>query len=342
MTIGAVDVFCGVGGLTYGLQKAGLKVVAGIDSDISCDYAFSYNNNSLFLGRSIERIMSKEIIRLLNGYDIKVLVGCAPCQPFSRHQKDKQNRSKHKDWSLLYQFARLVREVKPDIVSIENVPQLKNEKVFTDFLKTLSDEHYFVDHRIIQSADYGIPQRRRRLILLASKKKPIYIIGKTHEKYRTVRDAIFGLPKIGAGEKNLSDRLHVTYALSEKNLKRIKHSIPGGTWRDWPEDLILNCHKKKSGSTYPSVYGRMSWDKISSTITTQFTCFGTGRFGHPIQDRALTLREGALLQTFPKTYLFVPDDKEVVKKVIARQIGNALPPRLGEILGISIQKHLKQ
>lgn len=340
MAIGAIDIFCGVGGLTYGLQKAGLKVVAGIDSDVSCEYAFSYNNNSLFLGSNIERIKSIEVIRLLNSFDVKVLVGCAPCQPFSRYQKDQQNRSKHKDWRLLYQFGRLVREVKPDIVSMENVPQLQNEKVFTDFLNTLSKEKYFVTYRIVQSADYGVPQMRRRLILLASKKKPIHIIGKTHEKYKTVRDAIFGLPEIGAGEENHNDRLHVAYGLSEKNLERIKHSIPGGSWHDWPEDLILNCHKKKSGNSYPSVYGRMSWDKIASTITTQFTSFGTGRFGHPVQNRALTLREGALLQTFPKTYSFTPDDKEVVKKVISRQIGNALPPRLGEVIGISIQKHL--
>ncbi len=340
MAVGAVDIFCGVGGLTCGLQKAGLKVAAGIDSDLSCDYAFSYNNNSLFIGSSIERVTSREVIRLLKGYDIKILVGCAPCQPFSKYQKNKQKRSDHKDWRLLYEFARMVRDVKPDIVSMENVPQLKNEQVFTDFLKTLTDEHYFVDYRVVQSADYGVPQMRRRLILLASKKKPIRIIGKTHDKYKTVRDVIFGLPKIGAGEDNHTDRLHVAYGLSEKNLERIKHSKPGGSWRDWPENLILDCHKKKSGNTYQSVYGRLSWDKISSTITTQFTCYGTGRFGHPEQDRALTLREGALLQTFPISYSFVPENKEVVKKVIARHIGNALPPRLGEVIGISILKHL--
>ena len=341
MATGVIDLFCGIGGLTCGLRKAGLRVVAGIDSDISCGYAFSSNNNSIFIGRSIEGICGREISRLLDGYDRKVLVGCAPCQPFSSYQKDKNNRAKHKDWRLLYHFARLVKIVKPDIVSIENVPQLKNEKVFFDFINILHNLHYFIDYKIIQATDYGVPQRRRRLILLASTIKPIHIIKKTHEEYVTVRDTIYCLPKIGAGEKNMDDPLHVAYALSKKNLERIKCSIPGGTWRDWPEDLVLKCHKKKSGSTYPSVYGRMSWDKVSPTITTQFTCYGTGRFGHPSQNRALTLREGALLQTFPKDYAFVPGNRDVIIKIVARQIGNALPPRLGEVIGISIQNHLK-
>jgi DNA (cytosine-5)-methyltransferase 1 len=340
MTIGVIDIFCGIGGLTFGLQKAGLKVVAGIDVDVSCEYAYTYNNETSFICRNIEKIRGADLKRMMDGYDIKVLVGCAPCQPFSQHQKDKQNREKHKDWRLLYQFARLISEVKPDIVSMENVPELENERVFEDFIKTLEDGHYFVNYQIVNAADYGVPQRRRRLILLASAFRPIQLIEKTHNKYVTVRDTIYGLPEVRAGERNTDDRLHVANALSETNLKRIRCSVPGGTWRDWPEELILDCHKGKAGKSYPSVYGRMSWDELSSTITTQFTCFGTGRFGHPCQDRALTLREGALIQTFPRTYSFVPEYKEVMIKVIARQIGNALPPRLGEVIGISIRRHL--
>ena len=341
MTIGAVDLFCGIGGLTFGLQKAGLDVVAGIDNDISCEYAFSSNNLSRFICRNIECIRGGDIAALLSGYEVKVLVGCAPCQPFSTHQKDKLHRSRHKNWSLLYQYARLIREVKPDIISMENVPELRNEKVFADFLDTLKTEKYFVDYRVVRASDYGVPQRRRRLILLASHFRPIHLIDRTYEKEVTVRDVIHDLSPIGAGEKNPSDRLHVALALSDKNIQRIKCSFPGGTWRDWPESLQLQCHKTEAGKTYRSVYGRMSWDELSPTITTQFTCFGTGRFGHPTQDRALTLREGALLQTFPETYSFVPDNKDVVVKVISRQIGNAMPPRLGEVIGLSILAHLK-
>lgn len=318
MKIKTVDLFCGVGGLTYGLQKAGIPVVAGIDIDQSCEYAYTHNNNCNFIGKSIEEVTGKEIKALLKGADIKILVGCAPCQPFSSHQKDKKNRAKHKDWRLLYEFARLVQEVRPDIVSMENVPELSKEKVFGDFVGTLKSEGYFVDYKVVNAADYGVPQRRKRLILLASRLKKIALIDATHEKYVTVREAIGNLPPIAAGEKNNADRLHVAPALSATNLERIYHSKPGGTWRDWPEELKLKCHKTEKGSSYASVYGRMEWDELSPTITTQFIGYGTGRFGHPEQDRALTIREGAILQSFPATYAFVRDDEEILMRKIAR------------------------
>ena len=145
MTIKAVDLFCGVGGLTYGLQKAGIPVVAGIDIDDSCEYAYTHNNNCTFIHKSVEDVTGKEIRALLRGADVKILVGCAPCQPFSSHQKDKQNRSKHKDWKLLYQFGRLVEETRPHIVSMENVPELEKEKVFKDFVSTLEGLNYIVN-----------------------------------------------------------------------------------------------------------------------------------------------------------------------------------------------------
>ena len=279
---------------------------------------------------------------MLRGYDVKILAGCAPCQPFSRHQKDKHNREKHKDWKLLYQFARLVKEAKPHIVSMENVPELEEEQVFKDFVKTLEDENYKVTYKVVNAADYGVPQRRKRLLLLASKRKKIKFIEPTHETVVTVREVIGDLPRIGAGEENNIDNLHIAPKLSEKNLERIRHSIPGGTWRDWPENLVLECHKKDTGKSYPSVYGRMQWDDVAPTITTQFTGYGTGRFGHPVQDRALTLREGAMLQTFPENYSFVPEGEEVVLKNVARHIGNAVPPRLGEVIGLSIKEHCKK
>lgn len=337
-----MDLFCGVGGLTYGLQKAGLKVVAGIDIDTSCEFAFTYNNKCKFIGRSVEGVSGSDIKKLLRGYDVKVLVGCAPCQPFSSHQKDKHNRSKHKDWKLLYEFARLIKEVKPHIVSMENVPELQNEEVFIDFVNVLNAEGFHVEYKIVDAANYGVPQHRRRLILLASKKKPIHILDKTHKEYVTVREAIYGLPPINAGERNEHDRLHIASSLSPINIKRIQASTPGGTWRDWPEELILPCHLAKTGKTYSSVYGRMSWNEPAATMTTQFNGYGTGRFGHPDQDRALTLREGAILQSFPPSYSFTSAQDEVVKKNIARHIGNAVPPRLGEIIGLSIQKHLQK
>ena len=159
MTIKAVDLFCGVGGLTYGLQKAGIPVVAGIDIDDSCEYAYTHNNNCTFIHKSVEDVTGKEIRALLRGADVKILVGCAPCQPFSSHQKDKQNRSKHKDWKLLYQFGRLVEETRPHIVSMENVPELEKEKVFKDFVSTLEGLNYIVNYQVVNVANYGVPQR---------------------------------------------------------------------------------------------------------------------------------------------------------------------------------------
>lgn len=339
MTYGVVDLFCGVGGLTCGLEKAGLDVVAGYDLDATCEYTYTYNNRAKFINKNVEEITGQEIKRQLRGYDVKVLAGCAPCQPFSSHQKDKKNRKKHKDWKLLYQFGRLVEEVNPHIVSMENVPELEFEQVFKDFVKTLERLKYKVTYKVVNAADYGVPQRRKRLLLLASKKKKIEFIEPTHSLPVTVRQVIGNLPPIEAGEQNNNDNLHITASLSKLNIERIKHSVPGGTWKDWPKSLLLECHKKASGRTYPSVYGRMRWDDVAPTITTQFTGYGTGRFGHPEQNRALTLREGAMLQTFPQEYSFVPQDEVVVLKNVARHIGNAVPPRLGEIIGLSIKAH---
>lgn len=342
MTFGVVDLFCGVGGLTCGLQKAGLNVVAGYDLDSKCEYPYTYNNHTLFINKNIEDVTGKEIKKKLRGFDIKVLAGCAPCQPFSSHQKNKKDRSKHKDWKLLYQFARLVKESTPHIVSMENVPELEKETVFNDFVAVLKSLNYNVTYKVVNAADYGVPQRRKRLLLLASRIKKINFIEPTHPVPVTVREAIGGLPPIGAGIQNGVDRLHITSALSPINLMRIQHSVPGGSWRDWPGNLVLKCHKKEKGQSYTSVYGRMKWDDVSPTITTQFTGYGTGRFGHPVQDRALTLREGAILQSFPIDYSFSLPDEKIIIKDISRQIGNAVPPRLGEIIGISILNHCKK
>ena len=341
-SIGIVDLFCGIGGLTNGLERVGLDVVAGFDLDESCAYAYTYNNKAEFISKNIEKISGKELKLLLRGYKIKVLVGCAPCQPFSRHQKDKKNRKKHKDWGLLYEFSRLVEEARPHIVSMENVPELSKEQVFCDFVAKLQALGYNVEYRIVNAADYGVPQRRKRLLLLASRIKTISFIPATHNKPVTVREAIGYLPTIEAGKSAACDRLHVSPSLTSINQKRIANSKPGGTWKDWPDELKLECHKKDSGKSYGSVYGRMIWDDVAPTITTQFTNYGTGRFGHPEQNRAITLREGAMLQTFPEDYRFVSEDEEVSIKCLSKHIGNAVPPRLGEIIGLSILKHTEK
>jgi DNA (cytosine-5)-methyltransferase 1 len=339
--IGIVDLFCGVGGLTHGFVLEGYDVVAGIDLDESCSYAYETNNNAEFIKRDIRKLKSEEIENLFSSKKIKVLVGCAPCQPFSRYSVKPSKRNN--DWNLVRSFAKIIEETKPDIVSMENVPQLQGHKVFKDFQKKLEKAGYKISWQIVYGPDYGLPQERERLILLASRLGEITLIEKTHtpENYRTVQNAIGDMPKLEAGQHNPIDHLHVASKLSKTNLARIKASKPGKTWRSWPMRLRLACHKKTSGKGYVSVYGRMEWNKPSPTITTQFYGYGSGRFGHPEQDRAISLREGALLQTFPENYVFAKGHDSIKIKTIGKHIGNAVPVVLGQVIAKSIKRHLE-
>jgi len=345
--IAAIDLFCGIGGLTHGLIKEGLNVVAGIDIDDTCKYAFESNNNSKFISKSVTNVSSKEIDDLFGTAKIKILVGCAPCQPFSSYTFKDPEKKDNEKWKLLYEFERLIIESKPDIVSMENVSQLinfKKEPVFDDFIKTLKDEGYYVHYEIVNCTEYGVPQNRKRLVLLASRLGTIDLIPKTHSKdeFVTVIDAIGELPPINDGEFHPDDRLHFARKLSPKNKLRIKATPYGGSWNDWPEDLKLECHKKDSGKSYSSVYGRMKWEEPSPTMTTHCVGYGNGRFGHPEQDRGISLREASILQSFPKNYKFFDENEEFSTVMVARQIGNAVPVRLGEIIAKSIKKHISE
>jgi DNA (cytosine-5)-methyltransferase 1 len=344
MKTSAIDLFCGIGGLSYGLKKAGISVVAGIDLDDTCQYAYEENVKADFLHRDITKVTGDELEAYFekDNADIRVLAGCAPCQPFSTHANKNKNKEKSDDWNLINQFKRLVVETQPAIVTMENVPNLANKQIFKDFVSFLKDNKYFVSYTNVYAPDYGIPQKRRRLVLLASMYGEINIIPPTHspENYVTLQDAIGDLPSVKAGEVSSVDPLHRSIKLKEINLKRIRASKPNGTWEDWEDDLKLACHKKKTGRTYKAVYGRMSWEEPASTITTQFHNYGTGRFGHPEQDRALTLREGALLQTFPPDYKFFEDESKVFIRKFGVHIGNAVPVDLGTVIGESIKAHI--
>jgi DNA (cytosine-5)-methyltransferase 1 len=341
-----VDLFCGIGGLTHGFKKEGFDIAGGFDIDITCKYAFEANNDSTFYLRDLASVSATEVNALFQNASIKILVGCAPCQPFSSYTyKDKVKDSSK--WSLLYEFSRIINETKPDIISMENVPNLLNFKkapVFEEFIKNLKTQGYNISHQIINCPDYGIPQKRKRLVLLASKFGDIELIPKTHDpqNYVTVKDAIGNLPKIKDGQSDKNDPLHLARKLSLINKKRIIKTPYGGSWKDWPKDLILKCHKKRSGKTYSSVYGRMIWEEPSPTITTHCVGYGNGRFGHPEQDRAISLREAAILQTFPIEYKFYENSAKFSSVRIAKQLGNAVPVRLGEIIAKSIKLHLKK
>lgn len=338
--IEVVDLFCGIGGLSYGMKSQGFKILAGFDLDHTCQYAYEINNEAKFVYKDIKEVTKDDILPLYSKDAIKVLAGCAPCQPFSSYAFKNKTKDPNK-YDLLYEFGRLVKEVKPDIVTMENVPAIQKfrlKNVLQDFIEVLKKEGYFVSEKVVYCPDYGIPQTRKRFVLLASKLGEIRLISPTHlkENYVTVRDTIGNLPPINAGEACLTDSLHRSRVLSPLNMKRMLATPYGGGWKNWPEELLLECHKKKGGKTYGSVYGRMVWDKPAPTMTTLCTGIGNGRFGHPIQNRAISVREAALFQTFPLEYKFFPDENSVSITKASRYIGNAVPPKLGEVIAKSI------
>lgn len=337
----AVDLFCGAGGLTRGLQTAGVEVQLGVDMDPACEYPFSFNNRTRFLLKPVQEVNPKEIAQGWRGARYTLLAGCAPCQPFSLYSQGKTDETDRR-WNLLAEFQRLVLRTRPKLVTMENVPRLAEQAIFTAFVAALKSAKYHVSFQVVKSADYGVPQQRGRLVLLASKLGPIELIRPTHSKRpRTVRQAISTLPPLPAGGEHPRDSLHQAATLSPTNLRRIRASAPGGTWRDWDVNLVADCHRKRSGKTYPSVYGRMCWDEPAPTMTTQFFGFGNGRFGHPEQDRAISLREGAIIQSFPKTYRFVKPGQPIHFKTLGRLIGNAVPVKLGEAIGRSLIAHVR-
>lgn len=338
--IRAVDLFCGVGGLTHGLVQGGIKVNAGIDLDSNCTYPYEANNSASFINMDVADLDAEYLGGLFGKAKYSLLAGCAPCQPFSTYSRTSRKKDVRADWSLIASFGRLIKEVKPDFVTMENVPSVVQHSVFDDFLNCLKGYHF--EWSIVECINLGVPQTRKRLVLLASKLGPQGLnLNISHNSKITVQDAIGHLPKLRAGSSDPSDPLHVACRLSALNLKRIRASKAGGTWRDWPEKLRADCHRKSTGSTFPSVYGRMSWDEPAPTMTTQCFGYGNGRFGHPCQDRAISLREAAILQTFPQDYIFLKKGEKPKFSLLGRLIGNAVPVQLGKVIGETLQNHVQ-
>lgn len=339
LPIACVDLFCGAGGLSHGLMKGGINVTAGIDIDPACKYPYEFNNKAPFLELDVEGIDGQGLHKLFPKEGHRLLAGCAPCQPFSTYSHGRDT-SEDQKWGLLKSFGRLIKETQPELVTMENVPQLPQHAVFGDFLKTLKGYHIWFD--VVHCPDYGIPQNRKRLVLLASKLGPIALIAPTHSKKNrvTVAKAIGDLRPLQAGGRDPKDPLHSASKLSPLNMRRIQQSKPGGTWRDWDPSLTAQCHKKPSGKSYPGVYGRMEWEKPAPTMTTLCYGFGNGRFGHPSQDRGISLREAAIFQTFPKSYRFTRPEEKPQFRTVGRLIGNAVPVKLGEVIAKSFRAHL--
>ena len=337
----AIDLFCGSGGATAALKRAHFRVVAAVDNDPSACESYRQNNRSVRLYEHDIRTLSPEDVaeECLDGIGLDLLVVCAPCQPFS-----SQNRARAEDKraKLLLEASRFAECLKPKVIFVENVPGLafeSNAGLLTKFKRKCGPEYNFSDPLMVDAADYGVPQRRRRCLLMASREgrvpdlpTPLTPTGNR----KTVRDAISHLPELAAGEYDDADPLHLTRNHAPITLERLK-AIPedGGSRSALPKRLRLKCHT--DANSFPDVYGRMAWDDVAPTLTTGCTDLTKGRFAHPEQNRAITLREAARLQTFPDQYLFAGSPK-----VIAEQIGNAIPPALVSALAPTLRSSIRQ
>ena len=228
------------------------------------------------------------------------MAGCAPCQPFSSYSQSARRDGPHEDWELLSSFLRSRSCCAADACDDGERPPASQAADLRGFRSRFAERLLFRGFRLGGRSWHRSPATEAATGAGG-------ILPRTDQDYRkpvmptvTVRDTISDLPPIEAGTADPNDPLHASSSLSELNLARIRHSKPGGTWRDWPEELVAKCHTRQTGSTYPSVYGRMEWDQPAPTMTTQFFGFGNGRFGHPDQDRAISLREAAMLQEFPQ------------------------------------------
>ncbi|WP_034949927.1 DNA cytosine methyltransferase [Erwinia oleae] len=334
------DFFSGCGGTSQGFKQAGMDIVFGVDINKDAGKTFEINfPKSYFLNIDIRDLPVSDILGFINGNSHKddyiLFSGCAPCQPFSSQNKNKKDDDPRID--LLSEFSRFVRGVLPDFVFVENVPGIqkvsKKSRPFLGFIDTLEELGYCYEYKILPALWFGVPQKRERLVLVASKHGSVRLPLATHDgkinPYSTVRDWIYDLPDVDAGSVHPNIDDHETAKLSSLNIERIKATPEGGGREHWPERLLLECHKHHTGHT--DVYGRLSWDKPASSLTTKCISYSNGRFGHPAQNRALSVREAACLQTFPRDYKFFGSLQSK-----ARQIGNAVPPLMAEVIGREI------
>ena len=330
----AIDLFCGAGGLSCGLQKAGIKILAGYDVDADCKYAFEENIGAEFVEKDVFSVTAEELLNRFSGTESTLLAGCAPCQKYSslRH---RDSSSRYGRWRLVKKFAQLTLETRPNFVTMENVPNVRQSAEFLNFVDDLSTEGYGVWFDVVDCSRFGVPQKRKRLVLIARRDGSVGCLN-PDTRSQTVDEAIGTLPPLEAGSVDRDDSLHRVAGLSDLNLLRIRSSLPGGSWRDWPEELRLACHKTDTGGRYTPVYGRMRADAPAPTITTRCYNYGSGRFGHPSQDRCISLREAALIQSFPADYKFEKVDMEPSLGQTAKLIGNAVPPALAKYIGTHI------
>jgi len=340
--IKAVDFFCGGGGMSFGLQEAGINVLAGIDYEAACKNTYEANvTDAKFIHADVFELKEVDLQSALNlkkDDDNLILIGCSPCQFWSIINTDRNKSEKSK--SLLVEFERFVKYFNPGYVVVENVPGVlrrKKESGLEQFISWLEKNQYNVHFQIHNTSDYGVPQNRKRFTLIASRVGEKSIFPQKSKQQKTVGDVIGvknGFPKIKAGYQDKTDFLHSVpnvQPITLERLKKVKHN--GGNRLDFANDskLQLACFIGKD-SSFKDTFGRLWWDRPAPTITTKFFSVSNGRFVHPDEDRALSLREGATLQSFPKNYKFYGSSHGS----IARQIGNAVPPEYARRIGLAI------
>ncbi len=344
MTMKVFDFFSGCGGTSKGFVEAGIDIVWAIDNDPHAANTFRRNFPGIhFEERDINELDPNSLDPFIAecGDEPILFTGCAPCQPYS--QQNKQDDPEDERRTLIEQFGNFVAQYHPHYVFVENVPGIQRtdpeaDSPFGVFLQTLNENGYRHIHRLVDSRSYGVPQRRIRLVLIASRLGELEFPEKTHGRgtsnsdYSTVREWIHDLPPIAAGEAHPGIPNHQAATVSKLNLERLQHTPIAGDRRDWPEYLRLKCHDGYDGHT--DVYGRLKWDGPASCLTTKCTSISNGRFGHPEQNRAISAREAASLQTFPRDFIF-----DGGLRAVSRQIGNAVPVLLAKRFGENFISH---
>ena len=338
-----IDFFCGAGGMSYGLHSAGFNVLAGIDSDEACKKTYESNiPGARFLKHDITKLSAKTLAKLLKLKKADpnlVFAGCSPCQYWSKIRTDKTKSQKSA--FLLKNFQRFIRQLKPGFVIVENVPGLHSnleQSILPEFLEFLTKQGYVFDDGVVNANHYGVPQNRMRYLMIATRlSKTIALPSPQRTPKLTVRNFIGvanGFGAIAAGHRDNSDFQHSAAALSANNIRRMALTPASGgdrfSWRDH-SDLQIPAYDGKD-DIFRDVYARMFWDKPAPTITTRFVSFSNGRFGHPEENRAISIREGATLQTFPTAFVFHGNSQSSV----AKQIGNAVPPELARRIGVHL------
>jgi DNA (cytosine-5)-methyltransferase 1 len=335
VTFKAIDLFAGCGGLSEGLRQAKYDVVAAVEINKYAieSYKLNHSKTTLF-DEDIRLLDTQKIMNLLNGNELHLLAGCPPCQGFSSIRRlNRNNPVDDPRNDLVLEYLRFVRELRPLTLMMENVPAIINYPLLKNVQHELITMGYSVDFGIVNVANFGVPQRRKRFVMVGSRIGEIKIAQGNGLK-RTVRDVIGNLEST----ESTDDPTHKVYPKHIHRIEEMIKKIPknGGSRKDLPEQYILECHKKENVG-FNDVYGRLRWDDVSSTITGGCLNPSKGRFLHPEEDRCISAREAALLQTFPNKYQFPTG---IPKTSLALMIGNALPPMFSYTQSVQIRKHL--